>query len=72
MAANVALVSGLPEQGMARQKYAACSLHLRFTTRYSYQLDESIRDQTIEIKRFAVEHYTNAARDLIAVITKRG
>ena len=43
-----------------------------FVTRYSYQLDESIRDEPMETKRFAVVHYTNAARDLIAVLTKRG
>ena len=43
-----------------------------FVTRYSYSLDESLRDQPNETKRFAVGHYTNAARDLQAVLTKRG
>ncbi len=43
-----------------------------FSSRYSYSLDDSLRDETMETKRFAVGHYTNAARDLQAVLTKRG
>ena len=42
-----------------------------FATRYAYSLDDSLRDQTMETKRFAIEHYTNSARDLQAVLTKR-
>ena len=43
-----------------------------FETRYSYSLDESLRDQVTDVKRFAVEHYTNSARDLQAILIKRG
>ena len=42
-----------------------------FVSRYSYSLDDSLRDQPMETKRFSVEHYTNSARDLQAVLTKR-
>ena len=43
-----------------------------FTSRYSFSLDDSMRDQPMEAKRFAVEHNINSARDLQAVLTKRG
>ena len=42
-----------------------------FTSRYSFSLDDSLQDQTMEAKRYAVEHNINSARDLQAVLTKR-
>ena len=42
-----------------------------FERRYSYSLDEPLCDQAMEAKHLAVEHYTNLASYLQALLTER-
>lgn len=43
-----------------------------FTFRYGYTLEDWLRTETEETRKFALGHYLGAARELKVVLTKRG
>ena len=42
-----------------------------FTFRYGYTLEDWLRTETEETRKFALGHYLGAARELKVVLTKR-